>query len=364
MVEAEDKEAETSVVAAEDTRLHGEFCSPTTGDETNQPTESVQKPFPWEGKYSPRDYKTILHLTANSNKRTFGDLFKRSITAVYMVHCLKISGFFGQEEVKEEDMMFVASLLLRHLQSASCNAYEIGELHVGPEGMLTAKVEEVGGALYSTISLTNHSCTENTSRYSVGDKCVLRATRTIPRGSEVFDNYGFIYYLSTVNERNDTLLNQYKFKCSCEACHYEWPLYPHHPVELLIFRCPAPGCNRPCCYSTSSRTKCNMCGNQQQYGKLLQELEQQMNCYRDAFNKVRKGDVASALPVLLAHITFLDKHIVEPVKHYTDTKQATKQCFNFQGNVKLPRQVAAAAQSQQRAAPKLKAAKKEVVVPH
>lgn len=359
------KEAEGVPIVVENSQVQAEFLPPTiVEDSTDLEKISAQKPFPWEGKYSPRDYKTVFHLTTNSTKRTFGDLFKRSITAVYLAHCLKISGYFGQEEVKEEDLMFVASLLLRHLQGGSCNAYEIGEFQVGQEGVLTSSVQEVGGALYTTVSLTNHSCVENTTRYSVSDKCVLRAIRTIPRGVEVFDNYGFLFYLSTVNERNDTLYNQYKFRCSCEACRCEWPLYPHHPVESLIFRCPAPSCHRPCCYSTSSRTKCNMCGNQQQYSKLLQDLEQQMSCCRDAFNKLRKGDVASALSVLLTHITFLDRHIVEPVKHYTDVQQATKQCFNFQGNVQLPREVATAAQSQQRAAPRLRAAKKEVIVPH
>ncbi|XP_071534895.1 SET and MYND domain-containing protein 4-like [Panulirus ornatus] len=322
-------------------------------------------PLAWQGKYSPRDYKTVLHLVTNSTKRTFGDLFKRTITAVYLTHCLKTCGYFGGSDVDQEDLLFVASLVLRHLQGSSSNAYEISEFKVGPEGLVAAKMLEVGGALYTTVSLTNHSCVANTTRYSVGDKCILRAIRSIPKGSEVFDNYGFHFNVSTVNERQEVLLNQYKFKCCCEACRLSWPLYPHHTGESLIFRCPAPSCQRPCCYSTSSRNKCNMCGNQQQYTKLLQELEQQLTLFKDALDKLKKGQVSTALPILLSHQAFLDRYVVEPVKHYSDTQEATKQCYNYLGNVNLPRQVSAPATTPQRPAqPRLKAAKKQVILPH
>ncbi|XP_045584312.2 SET and MYND domain-containing protein 4 [Procambarus clarkii] len=321
---------------------------------------SHQRAFTWKGKYSPRDYRTVLHLATNSTKRTFGDLLKRAITAVYLAHCLRLTGYFGSDNVEEEDVMFAASLLLRHLQGGSCNAYEIGEFDVGPEGVAVGKMVEVGGALYTTISLTNHSCVANATRYSVGDQCVLRATRSISRGSEVLDNYGFHFYLSTVNERQEALFNQYKFKCMCEACRWIWPLYPHHPAETLIFKCPAPSCGGSCCYSTSSRSKCNMCGNQQEYSKLLQELELQLSSFRDALDKLKKGDVSCALPSLLAHQAFLDHHIVEPVKHYTDTQEATRQCFNYQGNVHLPREAVALAQPEYRPPPRLKAPSRKV----
>ena len=44
-----------------------------------------------------------------------------------------------------------------------------------------------------TVSLTNHSCAQNTMRYHEGNACVLRAVRTIEAGEEITDNYGFFY---------------------------------------------------------------------------------------------------------------------------------------------------------------------------
>lgn len=324
---------------------------------------SAEHPFQWQGKYLPQDYRTVLHLKSNADRRTFGDMFKRSVTAVFLAHCLKTSGFFGSQEVEEDDMNFVASVLLRHLQGSSCNAYEISELEMGGDGLAGGKLQEVGGALYTTVSLTNHSCVANVARYSVGDRCVLRALVPIPRGSEVLDNYGFFFHSSTVNERQEVLLNQYKFKCQCEACSALWPLYPHHAAEILIFRCPSSGCYSPCSYSTSSRTSCNVCGNQQQYTKLMQDMEQHLKQYKELLTQVKKGNTVSALPKLLSDVGFLTRHVVQPVKHYTDLKEVIKRCFILQGNVFRPYQAATPVQAEQRAAPRLKPSKREVMVP-
>lgn len=332
------------------------------GKEKEESTTTPFKPMSWEGQYLPHDYMTVLHLTTNSTKRTFGDLFKRSVTAMYLAKCLKLSGYFGPGDLSEDDLLFAASVLLRYLQGSSCNAYEISEFELGPSGVVGSKVLEVGGAIYTTISLTNHACFSNTSRYSVGDKCVLRAIRSIPKGSEIFDNYGFHYYMNTVNERQEILLNQYKFKCMCEPCRDLWSLYPHHPTETLIFRCPAPECGQSCCYSNTSRSKCNLCGNQQQYTKLLKELDTQLTRFKEALTKLKQGHAEAALPLLASHMEFLDRHAVLPIKHYSDLQEALKQCFNYLGNLHNPNETVIPEPQQRHI--KLKAGKNKFVSPN
>ncbi|KAK7082422.1 hypothetical protein SK128_013921 [Halocaridina rubra] len=341
------------------------FCADGTV-QSEASTESSQAMI-WKGQYLPHDYKTILHMASNSSKRTFGDIFKRAITAYFVTQCLKVSGYFGTPENTQEDELFVASLVLRHLQSSSCNAYEISEFALGSEGITGSQMLDVGGALYSTVSLTNHSCVANTSRYSIGDKCVLKAIRPIPKGSEVFDNYGFHYYVSTVNERQDVLLNQYKFTCMCAACENMWSLYPHHPTETLIFRCPAPSCGAACCYSQTSRSKCNMCGNHQEFLKLLKDIETQLLYYKDALSKLQRGNYQAALPVLLTHLEFIEAHVVLPVKHFTDLQEALKQCYNYMGNIYNPHKQTEpqeAVESPQPKAVKLKGGKNKYVNPN
>lgn len=203
-------------------------------------TESIietadQQQWEWKGQYSPHDYLTAFNLVSNASKRTFGDHFKRALSAVYLVQCLLTAGFFQPVKPTEEELQFVGALVLRHLQSCSCNAYEISEMqHKGD--IQDNKSEEIGGAIYPTISLTNHSCFPNVTRYNVGTTCVLQATRFIPKDTEILDNYGFYFHITPFIERRDTLRHQYKFECDCEACREEWALYPHKQGESVVFR--------------------------------------------------------------------------------------------------------------------------------
>ena len=132
----------------------------------------------WNGKYNHKDYLPTFSLVSNSSKRSFGDLFKRSLSAVYISLSLKAAGFFGTKSVEQKDLLWVSSLALRHLQSSSCNAYEISEMQIKSSSPLPGgKSMEIGGAIYPTISLTNHGCFPNVTRYNLGRDCILRATR-------------------------------------------------------------------------------------------------------------------------------------------------------------------------------------------
>lgn len=79
------------------------------------------------------------------------------------------------------------------IASCSCNGYEISEL-VSDRGQLQNL--ELGGAVYPTVSLTNHSCVPNTMRHNDGAICILRASATIAKGEEVTDNYGHFFQVS------------------------------------------------------------------------------------------------------------------------------------------------------------------------
>ena len=71
--------------------------------------------------------------------------------------------FFSSEN---KSAVTIVTLLLRHLQSSSCNAYEIDEL-VRRRHQAISEPSNIGGAVYATISLSNHSCAPNTIRYDI-----------------------------------------------------------------------------------------------------------------------------------------------------------------------------------------------------
>ena len=58
-----------------------------------------------------------------------------------------------------QDEVFVGGLLLHHLQLLQFNAHEISELQLeSSEKLNTARSAFLGGGLFPTLALFNHSC--------------------------------------------------------------------------------------------------------------------------------------------------------------------------------------------------------------
>lgn len=267
----------------------------------------------------------------NDDKRSFGDLFKRSLSAIYIVKCLEILNFFD-EDVSEVDKLYTASLALHHLQGSSCNAYAITKYTSDAStNLASAGSSEIGGAIYPTISLTNHSCCPNTYRYSIGTTCILRATKIIGKGSQILDNYGPQFQAMNLEERRRVLKSQYKFSCECPACVEDWPLYPH--AELLAFPCPEESCGQPCSYSGSMK-KCPNCKESESYSNAVKTIKNRLNEFYKSVSILNKGNVSKALPLLLSHEAYLDKSSIRhPGKHLSDVQEALKRAFLAEGNL-------------------------------
>lgn len=81
------------------------------------------------------DYAAVHRQVANSEARPLGDLLKRTATALFLGRGLRAAGFEGAGEQ-------VDAALLRHLQSCSCNAYEISE-HVEVAAKKVGKIQNI-----------------------------------------------------------------------------------------------------------------------------------------------------------------------------------------------------------------------------
>ena len=77
------------------------------------------------------------------------------------------------------EVVQVAATLAKHIQACSCNAYEVNEFIRRGHSLIDCTNVELGGAVYPSISLSNHSCAANTSRTNYGRAGVVRAVRTI-----------------------------------------------------------------------------------------------------------------------------------------------------------------------------------------
>ena len=157
---------------------------------------------------------------AHEELRDAGEIFKQILIALYLTHHLRLAGYFGYSNLSDksfysnDDTIKIMCLLVRHLQSCTCNAYDLVQ-----EG----ETSELGGAIFTTISLSNHSCAPNTIRKNERRHCVVRATETIKKGQEVSDNYGYFYHATSKAKRQSALKKQYHFVCQCKACLENWP---------------------------------------------------------------------------------------------------------------------------------------------
>lgn len=186
--------------------------------------------------YDSSDYGTIHRLVGNTSKRTVADLFRRSVTAVYLTQLVRHnrSKDEDKDDDDDDDQVLVAAALLRLLQSYPCNAHEVSQLLI-PFGAAStvgqARLNEIGAAAMPVLSLINHSCDPNVVRHCYGDVLVVSVIRPIRRGEEILDNYGYHYATLSMDERRSKLRHQYFFDCACRACTQQWPLY--HDITRL-----------------------------------------------------------------------------------------------------------------------------------
>ena len=174
--------------------------------------------------YDSSDYGGTIHrLVGNTSQRSVADLFRRTVMAVYLTSFIQ-----PYDEI-------LATAALRLVQSYPCNAHEISHLAVPLPGSLSSashfhsfqkiRLCEIAAAAMPVLSLINHSCNPNVVRVCYGDVIVVRAIRRIARGDEILDNYGYHYATHDKKERQLKLSQQYYFRCNCQPCTEDWPLY-------------------------------------------------------------------------------------------------------------------------------------------
>ncbi len=155
--------------------------------------------------YDAADYRTIYTLVANSKHRGVGDLFKRSLMAMYLLKILEMTPFFynggsDPRNVKMQDKIGMGAVILKHLQNLPCNAHELSEMELlgssagaggsggssngtvlggGASSARDSAIHEIGAACFGVLSLLNHSCDPNVVRHYYSATAAVRAIRTI-----------------------------------------------------------------------------------------------------------------------------------------------------------------------------------------
>lgn len=294
------------------------------------------KTFNSTGIYDPTQYTTIYNLVGHTDLRAVGDIFRRTVIAVYLLKCIEPEFFQGSSVEASggcisDSLLTAGGIILRHLQSFPCNAHEISELQLSYKSVETSVTMEIGAGIYATMSLFNHSCEPNVTRFFYGDKCVVRALTSITAGQEIADNYGVLSALTPRSERQNRLASQYYFECHCEACDKDAPLFADiADIKNPTLRCEFCGFALPA--SEEKHINCLKCNVDQNISFKMELLEKSDQRFKEAVNKLFQGDVVNSLPQIQGHLRILEKNVVPPWKGFNSCKELIKQCYNMMAN--------------------------------
>ena len=77
------------------------------------------------------------------------------------------------------------------------------------------ETNRIGGAVYPTLALVNHSCDPNFVIIFWGRTAIAVASRTIFAGEEMNDNYGANYANTGLQARRKNMEKSHWFTCAC-----------------------------------------------------------------------------------------------------------------------------------------------------
>lgn len=110
--------------------------------------------------YSHDNYENIYFLCRNEDQWKKEHLIHYTCMAIFLLRLLKTTDYFGStdDDCLQENEAYIGSLILRHLQFLQFNAHEISQLTNDSSSLETYKSEFIGGGVYPTLALFNHSC--------------------------------------------------------------------------------------------------------------------------------------------------------------------------------------------------------------
>ncbi|KAG7209348.1 hypothetical protein KM043_015449 [Ampulex compressa] len=294
-------------------------------------------------------YETLYGLVTHEDRRSTEDIFHRAYIASWLLRLLKTGDYIPEcsrtpdlpGQSLSDDELFIGELLLHNLQLLQFNPHEISELtKPGSDKTLSrSKSIFIGGGVYPTVAMFNHSCNPSVVRYFVGTTMVLRAVRTIAAGEEISENYGPIFTTTPMAERKRKMRMQYWFDCNCEACAGNWPLLEDIDPTILRFKCETgSACGNVLPVKTDTNEfmiRCPKCGKSTNILKGLKALQDTDALFKVATQNLQEGQHENALKSYLEILKLLDETLALPIRDYHLCQQGVRLCMLTLGNTTL-----------------------------
>lgn len=290
------------------------------------------------GKMDSQHYVSVFAQSPNSSARLGGELLKRSFSAIFLTICLRFAGYFQQADVNDiehgklyEAEQHVASVLLRYLQSASCNSNAIS--NINGSNPRRVQINEIGVATYPVLSTINHSCNNNIYRFTVGNTSIVKTLREIQAGEEIVDSYGPHFASNSIEDRIRFLDDQYLFCCNCQACNENWPVYTKLSKQNLSIKCPR--CSGAATASGKGKYVCAKCSNTFDVRKLMKTAKDLEVKFQEAKQRLLNSSKLSAVDhatvenTIVRYANALETIQRWPSQTLIECQEALKLCWNL-----------------------------------
>ena len=113
----------------------------------------------------------------------------------------------GHRDQTVEEFSEVRKCSRSELMSSLCRT----RINIGD----SIETNRIGGAVYPTLALVNHSCDPNFVIIFWGRTAIAVASRTIFKGEEMNDNYGANYANTGLQTRRKNMEKSHWFTCAC-----------------------------------------------------------------------------------------------------------------------------------------------------
>lgn len=272
--------------------------------------------------HRPDDYLSVYHMASLEEKRSPEDFLQRSLMACFLLKALQRMEFFGRwdedgppDKDLTEDELFIGGLLLKHLQIIQFNSHEISGLAFVKDkiSFKESKNIQLGLALYPTVTFCNHSCYPAVARYFQGNRMVVLNIRPLQKGDIVAENYGPVFTHHEQQQRQRKLLSRYWFKCECEACLNNWPMYENMPFKRKL-RCQTCSQSLNLVDPKKTQIKCSGCNTQTNVSEAMLIISKAEELYLSGKTHMEAGEREEAIRVYSQYADTICKYTNPPVK--------------------------------------------------
>ncbi|KAK3913191.1 SET and MYND domain-containing protein 4 [Frankliniella fusca] len=336
-------------------------------------------------------YSAVHSLIPHIEDMALDDIFQYAVTAellslflIYKTDYFKEAGKSSREEQKA--LIQVRGLLLRHIAQLVCNAHAITKVDSDKslpgfsDGSANAVVAEtqqrIATAIYPSASMMNHSCDPNIiNRYSYtldvfnlysllsrirnairehlccsffNEILIVKASRNIPKGEEVFNCYGPHFQRMGTAERQAALQAQYFFFCDCTAC-VSTPGESIDPTQERLWALKCSSCGGPLIQEAPGREPsgskvlkndspnshlmvCDKCGSHQPISNLVCDAFSALSLFRKGCEEMEKGDLQIALSNLNQCRELQERALYHVNKDLSATYDMLAKCYATLGN--------------------------------